>query len=247
MAHQVSSRVAVVTGGSGGIGRACALRLARDSFSVTINFGSNSAKADQTVADIRSIGGAAVATKGDVADEAAMAAVFDRAEAEFGGVDVVVHTAARNVRSLLVDLDLAVLDSLYRTNIRGTFVVDQQAARRIRSGGAIINLSSSVLQAGLPTFGAYTASKGAVEALTLILARELKGRDVTVNAVAPGQTATDTFLSLQSEAEIQRGVDAIPLGRLAQPADIASVVAFLAGPDGHWINGQVIRANGGFL
>lgn len=247
MAHQVSSRVAVVTGGSGGIGRACALRLARDSFSVMINFGSNSAKADQAVADIRSIGGAAVAAKGDVADEAAMAAVFDLAESEFGGVDVVVHTAARNVRSLLVDLDLAVLDSLYRTNIRGTFVVDQQAARRIRSGGAIINLSSSVLQAGLPTFGAYTASKGAVEALTLILARELKGRDVTVNAVAPGQTATDTFLSLQSEAEIQRGVDAIPLGRLAQPADIASVVAFLAGPDGHWINGQVIRANGGFL
>ena len=125
--------------------------------------------------------------------------------------------------------------------------IDQQAARRIRSGGAIINLSSSVLQAGLPTFGAYTASKGAVEALTLILARELKGRDVTVNAVAPGQTATDTFLSLQSEAEIQRGVDAIALGRLAQPADIANVVAFLAGPDGHWINGQVIRANGGLL
>ena len=195
----------------------------------------------------RGIGRAAVAAKGDVADEAAMAAVFDRAEAEFGGVDVIVHTAARNVRSVLVDLDLAVLDSLYRTNIRGTFVVDQQAARRIRSGGAIINLSSSVLPAGLPTFGAYTASKGAVEALTLILARELNGRDVTVNAVAPGQTATDTFLSLQSEAEIQRGVDAIPLGRLAQPADIASVVAFLAGPDGHWINGQVIRANGGFL
>lgn len=247
MAHQDSSRVAVVTGGSGGIGRACALRLARESFSVMINFGSNSAKADQTVADIRGIGGAAVAAKGDVADEAAMAAVFDRAEAEFGGVDVVVHTAARNVRSLLVDLDLAVLDSLYRTNIRGTFVVDQQAARRIRSGGAIINLSSSVLQASLPTFGAYTASKGAVEALTLILARELKGRDVTVNAVAPGQTATDTFLSLQSEAEIQRGVDAIPLGRLAQPADIANVVAFLAGPDGHWINGQVIRANGGLF
>ncbi len=247
MAHQDSSRVAVVTGGSGGIGRACALRLARDSFSVVINFGSNSAKADQAVADIHGIGGAAVAAKGDVADEAAMAAVFDRAEAEFGGVDVVVHTAARKVRSLLVDLDLAVLDSLYRTNIRGTFVVDQQAARRIRSGGAIINLSSSVLQAGLPTFGAYTASKGAVEALTLILARELKGRDVTVNAVAPGQTATDTFLSLQSEAEIQRGVDAIPLGRLAQPADIANVVAFLAGPDGHWINGQVIRANGGLL
>jgi 3-oxoacyl-[acyl-carrier protein] reductase len=159
-----------------------------------------------------------------------MAAVFDLAETEFCGVDVVVHTAARNVRSLLVDLDLAALDSLYRTNIRGTFVVDQHAARWIRSGGAVISLSSSELQACLATFGAYTTSKGAVEALTLILAGELKGRDLTVNAVAPCQTATDTFPSLHSEAEMQRGGDAIPLGRLAQPADIANVIAFLAGP-----------------
>jgi 3-oxoacyl-[acyl-carrier protein] reductase len=183
----------------------------------------------------------------DVADEAGMAAVFDRAADEFGGVDVVVHTPARNIPTPLVDLDLSELDSMHRTNIRGTFVVDQLAARRIRPGGAIINFSTSALGAALPGFGAYAASKGAVEALTLILAHELRGRDVTVNVVAPGQTVTDACLANTTEADRDRFAQAIPLGRLAQPADIAEVVAFLAGPHGRWINGQVIRANGGLL
>ncbi len=242
-----SRRVAVVTGGSGGIGHACTARLARDGFAVVVNFGSNSAQAGTVVAEIRDAGGTAVTAQGDVADEAAMARVFDTAENEFGGVDVVVHTAARQFPSLLVDLDLTVLDSLNRTNIRGTFVVDQQAAHRVRFGGAIMNFSSSVLGTSRPGFGPYAASKGAVEALTLILAHELRGRDVTVNAVAPGQTETETFRNWNSQTDIERFIDAIPLGRLAQPADIANVVAFLASPQGHWINGQVIRANGGLL
>jgi 3-oxoacyl-[acyl-carrier protein] reductase len=249
MPHQVSDYqpVAVVTGGSGGIGRACTARLASDGLAVIVNFGSNGAQADTMVAKIRDAGGTALAAQGDVADEAAMARVFDTAENEFGGVDVVVHTAARQSPSLLVDLDLAVLDSLHRTNIRDTFVVDQQAARRVRSGGAIINFSSSVLGTARPGFGAYAASKGAVEALTLTLAHELRGRDVTVNTLAPGQTETDGFRDWNSQADIERFVAAIPLGRLAQPADIANAVAFLASPQGHWINGQVIRANGGLL
>jgi 3-oxoacyl-[acyl-carrier protein] reductase len=247
MPEQVNpwQRVAVVTGASGDIGRACAARLARDGFAVMVNFGSG--QADAVVADIRGVGGAASAAQGDVADEAAMAHVFDRAENDFGGVDVVVHTAARQTPSLLVDLDLAVLDSLHRTNIRGTFVVDQQAARRVRSGGAIVNFSSSVLGTSRPGFGAYAASKGAVEALTLTLAHELRGRDVTVNTVAPGQTETESFQKWNSQADIERFIDAIPLGRLGQPADAANVVAFLASPQGRWINGQVIRANGGLL
>jgi 3-oxoacyl-[acyl-carrier protein] reductase len=244
MTGSMFSRVAVVTGGSGGIGSACAVRLAREGYAVIVNFGSDRASADNVLADI---GGNALAVQADVADENAIASVFDCAEQEFGGVDVVVHTAARNVPSRLVDLDLDVLDSVHRTNIRGTFVVDQQAARRVRPGGAIINFSSAVLPAGRPTFGAYAASKGAVEALTLVLAHELKGRDVTVNTVSPGQTATDTFLNLHSDEEIERFVEAIPLGRLAQPDDIANVVAFLAGAEGHWINGQIIRATGGLL
>lgn len=243
----VPRRVAVVSGGSGGIGGACAWQLARDDFTVVVNFGTHEGQAHSVVARIRNAGGVALALQADVADEAAIARVFDHAETEFGGVDLVVHAAVINSRSPLVDLDLAVLDSMHRTNISGTFVVDQHAARRVRPGGAIINFSSSVLGAALPTFGAYAASKCAVEALTLILARELRGRDVTVNTIAPGQTATETFLKLQTEAEIQDSIAAIPLGRLAQPTDIASVVAFLASPQGHWINGQVVRANGGIL
>jgi 3-oxoacyl-[acyl-carrier protein] reductase len=239
--------VAVVTGGSGGIGRACAARLAHDGFAVVVNFGSNCEQADTAVANIRDAGGTALAAQGDVADEAAMTRVFDTAENEFGGVDVVVHTAARQTPSLLVDLDLAVLDSLHRNNIRGTFVVDQQAARRVRPGGAIINFSSSVLGTVRLGFGAYAASKAAVEALTLTLAHELRGRDVTVNTVAPGQTETESFRNWNSGADIERFAAAIPLGRIARPADIGNVVAFLASPQGRWINGQVIRANGGLL
>jgi 3-oxoacyl-[acyl-carrier protein] reductase len=242
-----SQLVAIVTGGSGGIGRACAARLAHDGFAVVVNFGSNSDQAATVVADIVGAGGTALAAQGDVADEAAMARVFDTAEDEFGGVDVVVHTAARQIHSLLVDLDLVVLDSLHRTNIRGTFVVDQQAARHVRPGGAIINFSSSVLGTARPGFGAYAASKGAVEALTLTLAHELRSRDVTVNTVAPGQTETESFRNWNSQADIERFIGAIPLGRLAQPADLANVVVFLASPQGRWINGEVIRANGGLL
>jgi 3-oxoacyl-[acyl-carrier protein] reductase len=240
-------RVAIVTGGSRGIGRACAARLARDGMAVVVNFASNTEEADAAVAEIRDAGGNAMALRADVADEAAMAEVFDQAETQFGGVDVVVHAAASMSLAPLVDLDLAVLDRMHRTNIRGTFVVDQQAARRLRPGGAIINFSTSVLGTSLPTYSAYAASKGAVESLSMILARELRGRDVTVNAVAPGPTATDLFLRGKEDAEIRRFADAIPLGRLGQPADIADVVAFLAGPGGHWINGQLIRANGGLV
>lgn len=240
-------RVAVITGGSRGIGRACAVRLGREGYAVVINYASRRDEADKAVAAVREAGGAAVAVAGDVGDENAMAAVFDRAEAEFGGVDVLVNAAGRMPLAPLVDLDLSVLDAVYRTNIRGTFVTDQLAARRLRAGGAIVNFSTSVVGAQIPTYGAYVASKGAVEALTLILARELRGRDVTVNAVAPGPTATELFFEGKTEEQIQERAHAVPLERLGQPEDIAEVVAFLASAAGHWVNGQVVRANGGLV
>lgn len=240
-------RVAVVTGGSRGIGRACAERLGRDGYGVVINYASNADEADKAVTQVREAGGSALAVPGDVADEAAMAAVFDRAQAEFGQVDVLVHAAGRMSLSPLADLDLDVLDALYRTNIRGTFVVDQLAARRLRPGGAIVNFSTSVVGTQFPTYSAYAATKGAVEALTLILARELRGRDVTVNAVAPGPTATDLFLDGKSDEQIDQLAHAVPLERLGQPSDIAEAVAFLSSPAGHWVNGQVLRANGGLV
>ncbi|WP_129311507.1 SDR family oxidoreductase [Streptomyces sp. L2] len=238
-------RVAVVTGGSRGIGRAVSLRLAQDGLAVVVNYAHGTAAAEETVKTITAGGGRAIAVQADVADEHAVAALFDRAEEEFGGVDVVVNAAGRMALSTVADLDLAELDAMHRTNIRGTFVTAQQAARRLRAGGSYVAFSTSVVGLQFPTYGAYAASKGAVEAMTLILARELRGRDITVNAVAPGPTATDLFLRGKSDDEIDRLAKIPPLERLGTPEDIARVVAFLAGPEGHWVNGQVLRANGG--
>ncbi|MFD6550711.1 SDR family oxidoreductase [Streptomyces sp. NPDC058398] len=243
--QSTSPRVAIVTGGSRGIGRESAERLAREGYAVVVNYAGNAAEADKAVAAIAEAGGQAVAFRADVAEETEVAALFDTAEKTFGGVDVVVHAAGVMTLAPLVDLGLDALDRMHRTNIRGTFVVDQQAARRLRAGGAIINFSSSVLALAIPGYTAYAATKGAVEAMTLILAREMRGRDITVNAVAPGPTATALFLDGKDEETIARMAAQPPLERLGTPEDIASVVAFLAGPGGRWVNGQVLRANGG--
>lgn len=238
-------RVAIVTGGSRGIGSAVAKRLAADGLAVVVNYAGNAAAADETVAAIAAEGGTAIAVQADVADEHQVAALFDRAEQELGGVDVVVNSAGRMALSPIADLDLGVLDELHRTNIRGTFVVAQQAARRLRDGGAFVGFSTSVVVTQFPAYGAYAASKGAVEAMTLILARELRGRDITVNAVAPGPTATALFLDGKTPEQIDTLAKNPPLERLGTPEDIANVVAFLASPEGHWVNGQILRANGG--
>ncbi|WP_030380220.1 MULTISPECIES: SDR family oxidoreductase [unclassified Streptomyces] len=242
-----ATRVAVVTGGSRGIGRAVSRALAKDGLAVVVDYASDEAAAEETVAEITADGGRAIAVRGDVADEQAVAALFDRAEREYGGVDVVVNCAARMTLAPVAELDLAVLDAVHRTNIRGTFVVAQQAARRLRAGGAFVGFSTSVVGTQFPSYGAYAASKGAVEALTLILARELRGRDVTVNTVAPGPTATDLFLEGKTEEQIERLAKTPPMERLGTPEDIARVVAFLAGPQGRWVNGQILRANGGMV
>ncbi|MFZ4191624.1 SDR family oxidoreductase [Streptomyces pseudogriseolus] len=240
-------RVAVVTGGSRGIGRAVSLQLARDGLAVVVNYTRDASSAEETVKAITADGGKAIAVRADVADEHAVAALFDRAEQEFGGVDVVVNAAGRLVLSPVADLDLAALDAMHRTNIRGAFVVAQQAARRLRSGGSFLSVSTSVVGTQFPGYGAYVASKAAVESITLILARELRGRDITVNTVAPGPTATALFLDGKTPEEIDRLAKTPPLERLGTPEDIARVAAFLTSPAGHWVNGQVLRANGGMV
>jgi 3-oxoacyl-[acyl-carrier protein] reductase len=228
------TRVAIVTGGSGGIGRAVVERLTQDGYAVVAAYSTNQPEFEHAV-------------QADVAEKADVARVFDYAESTFGGVDVVVNAAGIMKLAPIAELDLDDLDAVHRTNIRGTFVVAQQAARRLRAGGALVTFSTSVLGLSQPTYAAYAASKGAVEALTLILARELRGRDVTVNAVAPGPTATALFLDGKDEATIDRLAKLPPLERLGTPEDIAEVVAFLASPQGHWVNGQVVRANGGIV
>ncbi|WP_062213553.1 SDR family oxidoreductase [Streptomyces sp. NBRC 109706] len=237
-------RVALVTGGSGGIGRACARRLARDGMAVGVHYAGNKGRADSVVEEITSAGGRALAVGGDIADEAAMRAAFDDVEAAFGGLDVLVNTAGIMLLAPVVDLDLDDLDRMHRTNIRGAFVVSQQAARRLRRGGAIINFSSSVHRTQFPNYAGYVASKAAVEGMTLILARELRGRDITVNVVAPGPTATPLFLDGKDQKTIDGLANAVPLERLGEPEDIAESVAFLAGP-ARWVNGQTLYTNGG--
>ena len=242
-----NTRTAIVTGGSRGIGRAVAERLARDGFGVVVGYAGGTEAAEETVAAIVGAGGRAIAAQADVADEKAVAGMFDRAEAELGGVDVVVNSAGRLALSTIADQDLDALDALHRTNIRGSFVVAQQAARRTRDGGAFVALSTSVVGTQFPTYGAYVASKSAVEGMTMILARELRGRDITVNTVAPGPTATELFLDGKTQEQIDALAKVPPLERLGTPEDIARVVSFLAGPDGHWVNGQILRSNGGMI
>jgi len=239
-----TTRVALVTGGSGGIGSAVVRRLTDDGFAVAVHYSGNATRAEQLVESVRQGGAQAITVGGDVADEVAMAAAFDKVEQKLGGIDVVVNTAGIMILSPIATFDLADLDRMHRTNIRGTFVVSQLAAQRLRAGGALINFSTTVTRAQFPTYGAYVASKAAVEGMTLILARELRGKDITVNAVAPGPTATPLFLDGKDQQTIDNLAKAAPLERIGTPEDIAEAVAFLAGP-ARWVNGQVIFVNGG--
>jgi 3-oxoacyl-[acyl-carrier protein] reductase len=237
-------RTAIVTGGSGGIGAAVVRRLAADGFAVVAAYAGNPERAESVVAEINDRGGRASAFRADIGERADVAALFDHAERELGGIDVVVNTAGLMILKPVAEYSLEDFDRLHRVNVRGTFLVSREAVRRVRDGGAIINFSTSITKLALPTYGVYAASKGAVDAMTMVLARELRGRDVTVNAVAPGPTATPLFLDGKDQALIDRLAEQPPLERLGEPEDIAETVAHLAGP-ARWINGQVIYANGG--
>ena len=242
-----SGRVAVVTGASRGIGAAVAERLARDGLAVVVNYAGRSADADALVARIGQGGGRALAARADVSDPAAVAGLFDAAQAAFGGVDVVVNNAGVMRLAPIADSDDALFDRQVAINLKGSFNVLREAARRLREGGRIVSLSSSVVGLHQPTYGVYAATKAGVEAMTRVLAKELRGRGITVNAVAPGPTATALFLDGKSPEVVDHLSKLAPLERLGRPEDIARAISFLAGPDGGWINGQVLRANGGIV
>ncbi|KAF1722875.1 SDR family oxidoreductase [Pseudoxanthomonas japonensis] len=245
--NEPSRPVAIVTGSSRGIGAAIAERLARDGHAVVINYAGRRQDADAIVERIAASGGDAVALQADIADPDAVQRLFDAAEARFGGVDVLVNNAGIMKLATLADSDDALFDRQVAINLKGTFNTLRQASRRLRDGGRIVNLSTSVVGLKLESYGVYAATKAAVETLTAILSKELRGRSITVNAIAPGPTATDLFLDGKSPDLIERMAKMNPLERLGTPADIAAAVSFLAGPDGGWINGQVVRANGGMV
>ena len=242
-----NDKVAIVTGASRGIGAAIAERLARDGFTVIINYAGSAASAEALAKKIESGGGRALTAQADVSDTGAVARLFDATEATFGGVDVLVNNAGIMTLSPIGESDDALFDRQIAVNLKGTFNTLREAAKRLRDGGRIVNFSTSVVGLKLETYGVYAATKAAVETLTAILAKELRGRSITVNAVAPGPTATDLFLTGKTQELIDRMAKMNPLERLGTPEDIAAVVAFLAGPDGAWVNGQVLRANGGMI
>jgi len=239
MVKEMYKRVALVLGGSGGIGRTVVAKLVEEGYAVGVHFSSSESKGNELVEEILADKGHAISVGGDVANMA-----FDQVETAFGGIDVVINTAGIMLLSPIADLNLNDLDKMHRTNIRGTFVISQLAAQRVRRGGSIINFSTSVTRSQFPNYGAYVASKAAVESISMILARELRGKDITVNAIAPGPTATPLFFHGKDEKQIHNLANAVPLERLGEPRDISEVVSFLAGP-ARWVNGQVIFVNGG--
>lgn len=240
-------KVAIVTGASRGIGAAIARRLASDGFTVIVNYAGNKNAAEKLVAEIIHSGGHAVTHQADVSDAVAVKHMFESAESAFGGVDVLVNNAGIMKLASIKDGDNSVIDSQIAINLKGSIYTMREASERLGDGGRIVNFSTSVVGLKLENYGIYAATKAAVETLTGILAKELRGRNITVNAVAPGPTATDLFLNGKSDELIEQLAKMNPLERLGTPEDIAAAVAFLVGEDGRWINGQVLRANGGMI
>ncbi|WP_291381830.1 MULTISPECIES: SDR family oxidoreductase [Achromobacter] len=245
MNDQASQRVALVTGGSRGIGAAIVRRLAEDGFAVAINYASSAAEADALAGEVRQGGGRALAVRADVAKPDDVRAMFDAVQAEFGRIDVLVNSAGVLQVQPLADTSDDLYDRTFDINTRGTFNTLREAAARLADGGSIVNVSSTTVALNLPGYSVYIASKAAVESLTQVFAKELRGRQIRVNAVAPGPVATELFFKGKSPELIEHYAKMPPLERLGQPDDIAGIVSFLAGSDSGWVNGQIVRANGG--
>ena len=246
MTHQ-QQRAAIVTGGSRGIGAAIVRRLARVGGAVATNAASGRSAADALLAEIAPTGGRAIAVQADLANAATPARLFDAAEQAFGGVDVLVNNAGVMELGPLAEMTDEAFTRQTSINLDSVFRSMREAARRLRDGGRIVSFSSSVVGLYQPGYGVYAATKAAVEAMTHVLAKELGGRRITVNAVAPGPVETRLFLDGKSEQQVRAIAAMNPFGRLGQPDEIAGLVAFLAGDDSGWVNGQVIRANGGVI
>ncbi|MFK0376016.1 SDR family oxidoreductase [Pandoraea sp. NPDC090278] len=242
-----TSQIALITGASRGIGATIARRLARDGFSVAINYASNAAEADALVAELVDAGTAAIAVKADVSKSAEVKAMFDTVEQQLGKIDVLVNNAGILKTAPLAQTSDELYEQNFAINTRGVFNTLREAATRMNEGGHIVNVSSTTLGLNMPGYAIYNGTKAAVESFTRVFAKELRGRRITVNAVAPGPVATELFLNGKTDEQIQTFAKMPPLERLGQPDDIANVVAFLAGPDSGWVNGQVLRANGGVV
>lgn len=240
-------KVALVTGGSRGIGAAIAQRLAADGASVVVNYLTNSAAAERVVEKIEADGGHAIAARADVTDPRQLRGLFDTAEQHYGALDILVNNVGVGQFKPIAQATDEDFDLHFTTNTRATFVALREAANRLRDGGRIIVISTGITLTHRPTAGLYAASKAAGDSLALTLAKELGRRGVTVNSVLPGVTrGTEAVDGLPAEM-IGQILALTPLGRLGETTDIADIVAFLASDQGRWITGQIICAGGGMF
>ena len=245
MTNANETRTAIITGAARGIGVALAKRLAQDGFAVVINYANSATSADALVEELTASGHQAMAIKADITNADAVKQMFDHAETRFGGVDVIVNNAGIMTTQPISEMSDAVYDAMMDTNVRGTFNMLREGAKRLHNDGRVVNFSTTALHLKLPGYAVYNATKAAVEAMTGVYAKELRGRNITVNAVAPGPVATELFLNGKTDEQIAQFSKMPPIERLGQPEDISGVVSFLAGPDSGWVNGQTLRANGG--
>jgi 3-oxoacyl-[acyl-carrier protein] reductase len=244
-----TSQVAIVTGASRGIGAEIAKRLASDGYAVVVNYASNVTEADKVVAEITSAGGKAFAFKANVAESTEVEVMFDAAEKTFGKIDVLVNNAGVMPAEMptLANTDDKAFDNMLSINVKGTFNTLRQAGKRMEQGGRIVNFSSSLVGTALPGYSVYAATKAAVETMSNIFAKELRGKQIRVNVIAPGPTATELFLNGKTPEIIERLTKAAPLERLGTTDDIAKTVAFMVSEEAGWVNGQTLRVNGGMV
>lgn len=242
----LKDKVALITGSSRGIGAEIAMTFALAGAKVVINYSGNKQAADKVVADITNTGGVAIAIKADVSSSAQVEALFESAISHFGKLDILVNNAGSIIYKTIENTTDEDFDRIFSINVKGTFNTLRQAASRLEDGGRVINFSSTTTRLMMPTYGAYCATKGAVEQLTRVFSKEVGQRNITVNSVSPGPTNTELFKEGKSEEVINRLAGMAALGRIAEPTDIARVVLFLASEDASWVTGQNIGANGGF-
>ena len=241
----LQDKVAIITGASRGIGAEIAKTIAQAGASVIINYANNRSAADLIVSEIKKLGGNAIPVRADVSNSVEVKALFDAAITHFGKIDILINNAGTAIFKAIQDTSDEELDRIFAINVKGTFYCLREAATRLSNGGRIINISSSVTRLILPTYGAYAATKGAVEQLTRVFAKEMGSRGITVNSISPGPTNTELFLEGKSKETIQRLAAMSAFGRIGETEDIAKVVLFLASEGAAWVTGQNIGVNGG--
>jgi 3-oxoacyl-[acyl-carrier protein] reductase len=247
MQTDLTDKVVIVTGASRGIGRAVAVKLGQLGASVVVNYLNNGAQAEEVAAAINSIGGQAITVQADITNIAEIISLFDRTIVHFGQINILVNNAGNILYKKIEEITEEEFDDIFATNVKGLFFCCQQAAKKMANGGKIVNISSSVTKLMLPAYGAYAATKGAVEQLTKVLAKELGPQKIAVNSISPGPTDTELFRQGKSNEQIEFLANMAAFGRIATPDDIADVVSLLLSNEAGWITGQNICANGGFI